>query len=118
VPVPFHELDSSTLAGGQIAPGDVAGLARAGVVMIVNNRPDGEEAGQPAGAAIEAAAQAAGLAYRHIPVAGQISPAQVEAMVEALDAAGEGKVLAFCRSGRRSAILWSLASARRAPGGA
>ena len=42
--------------------------------MIVNNRPDGEEPGQPAGDEIKAAAEAAGLDYRHIPVAGGFSP--------------------------------------------
>ena len=114
---PFQPLDPHTFAGGQIAPADVAELACAGVTIIVNNRPDGEEPGQPAGAAIEAAARAAGLASRHIPIASEISLAQVEAMAAALDAAGEGRVLAFCRSGRRSAILWSLAQARRAPRG-
>ncbi len=78
--------------------------------MIVNNRPDGEEPGQPAGAEIEAAARAAGIAYRHIPVAAGFSPEQVEAMNEALGAS-DGAVLAFCRSGTRSTYLWALARA-------
>ena len=112
----FHALDDDTLVSGQIRAEDVAGAAAAGVTLIVNNRPDGEETGQPRGAEIAAAAEAAGLAYRHIPVQGGVSAAQVEAMAEAFDQAG-GKVLIFCRSGTRSTYLWALARARRGADG-
>lgn len=105
-------IDEQMLVAGQIQPGDVAAAAALGVTMIVNNRPDGEEPGQPAGAAIDAAARAAGLGYAHLPVAGGIAPGQAEAMAAILDAA-EGKVLAFCRSGTRSTYLWALARALR-----
>jgi uncharacterized protein (TIGR01244 family) len=104
----MKQLDARIAVSGQIAPEDVAGLR---VAMIVNNRPDGEEPGQPASAAIEAAARAAGVAYRHIPVAGGFSPPQVARMAEALDAV-EGPVLAFCKSGTRSTFLWALARSR------
>lgn len=104
----FRQIDESMLVSGQIQPEDVQAAADAGVTMIVNNRPDGEQPGQPAGAAIEAAARAAGLDYRHIPVAGGLSPDLVQAMAEALDAA-EGKVLGFCAAGTRSTYLWALA---------
>jgi uncharacterized protein (TIGR01244 family) len=105
----MQRLDATVLVAGQIRPSDLAEAAASGIRTIVNNRPDGEEPGQPLAAEIEAAAQAAGLAYRHIPVAGGFSDAQVEAMAEAL---GEGPVLAFCRSGTRSTWLWALARAR------
>ena len=94
---------------GQIAPEDVAGLAADGVTRIVNNRPDGEEPGQPTGAAIEAAALAAGIAYHYVPVASGFSAKQVQAMAEATEA---GVTLAFCKSGTRSVLLWALARAR------
>lgn len=106
-------LDDRMFVAGQIQPCDVPTLAEQGVTMIVNNRPDGEEPGQPTGAEIEAAARAAGIGCRHIPVAGGFSPEQVEAMAEALGASG-GAVLAFCKSGTRSTYLWALA---RAAGG-
>lgn len=97
----------------QIAPEDIPALAAAGFVAIINNRPDGESAGQPAGGEIEAAAKAAGMAYTAIPVDHSgISPAQVQAMADALAAAG-GPVLAYCRSGTRSTHLWALAEASR-----
>ena len=96
----------------QIAPGDIPAIKAAGFTAIVNNRPDGEEPGQPSGDAIRAAAENAGLAYTAIPVthAGFSHP-QLDAMAAALAAAG-GPVLAFCRSGTRSCNLWALAEAK------
>ena len=107
----FRRLDDHVLVTGQIEPQDVAEAAAQGVTMIVNNRPDGEAPGQPPAAEIEAAARAAGLGYRHIPVAGGLSPDLVDAMDEAL-AASEGGVLAFCASGTRSTYLWALSRAK------
>lgn len=104
-----RQLDERTVVCGQIAPHDVAALAGDGVTMLVNNRPDGEEPGQPLAAEIEAAAEAAGIAYRFVPIIRGIGPADVEAMQEAVNRTGDGKLLAFCRSGRRSALALSLA---------
>jgi uncharacterized protein (TIGR01244 family) len=105
-------LDDRTLVAGQIAPADLPAIAAAGVTTIVNNRPDGEEPGQPTGEAIRAAAAAAGLAYRHIPVAGALSADQVAATA-ALLGESEDKILLFCRTGTRSTYLWALAEASR-----
>ena len=109
----IRKIDDSVSVSPQIAPEDVADIAAAGFVGIVNNRPDGEDAGQPEGAAVRAAAEAAGLAYTEIPVtqAGFSHP-QIDAMVQALDSAG-GPVLAYCRSGTRSCNLWALAQAKQ-----
>jgi uncharacterized protein (TIGR01244 family) len=79
--------------------------------MIVNNRPDGEDPGQPPAAEIEAAAEAAGIGYRHIPIARGMGPSDVESMRDAISAVGDGKMLAFCRSGNRSALVWAVARA-------
>ena len=106
----MKEIDDRILVAGQIDPEDVPAIVASGVTMIVNNRPDGEEPGQPASAEIEAAARAAGLDYRHVPVSTGISEDQVRAMGEALGAS-KGKALAFCRSGTRSTFLWALARA-------
>lgn len=113
----MKKLDEGMFVAGQIRPEDVAEASRHGVTKIVNNRPDGEEPGQPAAAEIEAAARAAGIAYVHIPVAGGFSPDQVAAMARALDEA-EGPVLAFCRTGTRSTFLWALARAGSGDDGA
>jgi len=105
----IRQLDERTLVSGQIAPHEVAGLAAQGVTMLVNNRPDGEEAGQPLAGDIEEAAAAAGIAYRFVPIIRGIGPADVEVMQEALREAEGGKLLAFCRSGTRSALALALA---------
>jgi uncharacterized protein (TIGR01244 family) len=105
----IRQLDDRTLVSSQIAADEVAGLAAQGVTVIVNNRPDGEEAGQPLGSQIEEAAAQAGIAYRHVPIFRGIGPADVEAMQEALAETKGGKLLAFCRSGTRSAFACALA---------
>ena len=103
----IRQLDEWTYIGGQILPDQVAGLAQMGVTLIVNNRPDGEEPGQPLGVEIEEAANAAGIEYRSIPIIRGIGPADAEAMNEAI-ASARGKTLAYCRSGTRSALAWAL----------
>lgn len=103
-----RQLDDKTHVSGQIRPDEVAGLAELGITMLVNNRPDGEEPGQPLGTEIEEAARAAGIDYRSIPIIRGIGPADADAMQDALKAT-DGKMLAFCRSGTRSALAWALA---------
>ena len=105
----IRKLDDRIWVSGQLASHEVAGLAQSGVTMLVNNRPDGEDAGQPRAAEIEAAAEQAGIAYRFVPIVRGIGPADVESMQEAMRAAGDGKLLAFCRSGTRSALACALA---------
>jgi uncharacterized protein (TIGR01244 family) len=105
----IRQLDDRTLVSGQIAPHEVAGLAEQGVTVLVNNRPDGEEPGQPLASEIERAAADAGIAYRFVPIIRGIGPADVETMQEALREAQSGKLLAFCRSGMRSAMVCALA---------
>lgn len=105
----IRQLDDRTLVSGQIAPHEVAGLAEQGIRVLVNNRPDGEEPGQPFASEIEEAAAAAGIAYRHVPIIRGIGPADVESMSEAIREAEGGKILAFCRSGTRSAMAIALA---------
>jgi uncharacterized protein (TIGR01244 family) len=110
----IRQLDEKTLVSGQIAPHEVAGLAQQGVTMLVNNRPDGEEPDQPLAGEIEQAAVAAGISYRFVPIIRGIGPADVEEMQKARRDAGDGKLLAFCRSGTRSAL--TLAVAQREEG--
>jgi len=109
----FRKLSDRVLASPQIDLADVAAAAAQGVTLIVNNRPEGESEDQTPGDAIEAAARAAGLGYVAIPVThAGFSEGQVKAMAEAL-AGTEGAVLAYCRSGTRSTLLWALAEASR-----
>jgi uncharacterized protein (TIGR01244 family) len=103
-------LDDKTLVSGQIELADLPELRRQGVTVIVNNRPDGEEPGQPSSAEMAAAAEAAGLDYRHIPISRGLGPAEVEEMVSAMTEVGDGRMLAYCRSGMRSTLAWAIAS--------
>ena len=105
----FKQLDAKTLVSGQIRPEDLHQAKAEGVTLVVNNRPDGEDAGQPTSDEIEAAARAAGLEYRHVPIDRGMGPTHVEAMRDAMHAAGDGKLLAFCRSGMRSTLAWAVA---------
>ncbi|MCL6741668.1 TIGR01244 family sulfur transferase [Sphingomonas sp. RB56-2] len=104
-----RQLDDKTLVNGQISPADIKELKALGVTLIVNNRPDGEDVGQPESDDIEAAAKAAGIDYRHVPIARGLGPSDVEAMREAMHATGDGKMFAFCRSGNRSTLAWAVA---------
>ena len=105
----FRKIDESISVAPQITVDQVAEAAKLGFAMIINNRPEQEEPGQPSGEAIREAARAAGLAYVAIPIApGGFTAAQVDATRKALDEAG-GPVLAFCRSGTRSTFCWALA---------
>ena len=105
----IRQLDDRTWVSGQIAPHEVAGLAEQGITVLANNRPDGEEPGQPLAGDIEQAAVAAGIEYRFVPIIRGIGPADIECMQEAMRATGDGKLLAFCRSGTRSALTLALA---------
>ena len=109
----LRKFDDQISVCGQITVESVAGLPAQGVTMLINNRPDGEDPGQPAAGDIEAAAERAGLAYRHIPIIRGMGPADVEAMDQAIEQANGGKVLAFCRSGNRSALVSALARRRQ-----
>ncbi|MCR2835292.1 TIGR01244 family sulfur transferase [Parerythrobacter lacustris] len=94
----------------QIRPGDMQELAGAGYRTVICNRPDGEEPGQPTVAAIREAAEAAGLAFHHIPVAGGAFPEPAIRSFADVRAAADGKVLAYCRTGTRSITLDALAN--------
>jgi uncharacterized protein (TIGR01244 family) len=107
-----RQLDENLLISAQITVADVAVLAGEGVTMLVNNRPDGEDPDQPLAADIEAAATRAGIAYRYVPIIRGIGPGDVDSMRDAIAEAGAGKLLAFCRSGTRSALVSALAQRR------
>lgn len=94
----------------QLRPSDMRGLADAGFSTVICNRPDGEEPGQATVASMREAAEAAGLAFHHIPVSGgEFPPVAIKAFAKVREEA-DGKVLAFCRTGTRSITLNALAN--------
>ncbi|WP_370031128.1 TIGR01244 family sulfur transferase [Qipengyuania mesophila] len=102
----------------QLRPEDLPALAKAGFRTLICNRPDGEENGQPEATEMAVAAEAAGMAFHHIPVSGGEFPvAAIEAFGRVRSEA-EGKVLAYCRTGTRSITLDALANCDRLEGDA
>jgi uncharacterized protein (TIGR01244 family) len=99
-------IDDRFATTGQLRPEDVAQLAQNGYVAILCARPDDEEPGQPAFAAIAREAEKHGIKAVHIPVTGAPTAAQVERFKEAMETI-DGPVLGYCRSGARSAALYS-----------
>ena len=108
----FIPLADDFLVSPQIGPADIAAAKDLGVALIINNRPDGEESGQPAGAEVDASARAAGIDYVAIPISGMnINPGHLDALEKAV-AGAKGRILAYCRSGTRSTVLRAFARAR------
>lgn len=108
----FRKLTDDVYASPQIGLDEVAAAREMGIALIVNNRPEGESDDQVPGDEIAAAARQAGIAYVAIPIShAGFAEHQVAAMAEAL-ASTSGPVLAYCRSGTRSTLLWALAQAK------
>lgn len=104
-------VDERVAVCGQLAPRDMKEIAAAGYSAVVNNRPDGEALfGQPRTSDLRRAAEQAGLVFLDLPFSGpHASAAQVRSFVELL-ADRPGKVVAFCKSGLRSTLLWGAAA--------
>lgn len=109
----FRKLTDTIFVAPQIGTDAIAAAKDMGVTLVINNRPEDESADQTPGPDIEAAAKAAGLDYIAIPVThAGFAEWQVTAMADALGNK-DGKILAYCRSGTRSTLLWGLARASK-----
>jgi len=107
----IRQLTPEYAVSPQIDPEDFAAVKAAGFARVINNRPDAEVPSTHHTAAMQAAAEAAGLEYVVNPViGGALTMANVTAQAEALSSA-TGPVLAYCASGNRSSICWALAKA-------
>lgn len=109
----FRKLTDTIFVAPQIDTDAISVAKDMGVTLVINNRPEDESADQTPGPDIESAAAEAGLDYIAIPVThAGFAEWQVTAMADALDKA-DGKILAYCRSGTRSTLLWALAQASK-----
>ncbi|MDG4903928.1 MAG: TIGR01244 family phosphatase [Mesorhizobium sp.] len=109
----YRQISEDYSVSGQIQPEDIVAIKDAGFKSIICNRPDDEQPGQPSADSVKAAAEAAGLAFRYIPViSGQLTMDNVEDQAEALDEL-EGPVFAYCRSGARCTNLYGLIQQQR-----
>jgi uncharacterized protein (TIGR01244 family) len=109
--LPFRPVSPDVCVAPQLTPEAMAEAARAGFRSVINNRPDFEHGSpQPTNADIEAAARAAGLEYRFLPVdSAYQSPEEIAAFAQMLKELPR-PILAFCRSGARSTRLFVAAS--------
>jgi uncharacterized protein (TIGR01244 family) len=105
------EISDKFSVSGQIDTSDLESLKAQGFTVIICNRPDYEDANQMLASDIESRVVELGMQFIHIPISGRGPNMQaVELSKQALDDAS-GRVLAYCRSGMRSVMLWSLATA-------
>lgn len=110
----FKPLSPAFSAAPQLSQADIARAAQDGFSTIVDNRPDGEDPGQPDAATMRGLAEQHGLTFAHIPVTpAAIGDADIAKMAAVL-ASAPGPVLGYCRTGTRAAMLWALTQAREA----
>lgn len=106
--VALKKLADDVFTGPQISPADIPDLVAQGFRSIICNRPDHEEAGQPEYAVIERAARAAGLEISYVPMDPvTFDDRDEDAFIDALKRLPH-PVLAYCKSGARSTMLYSL----------
>ncbi len=111
----IRKISSKIFVSPQIAPEDIPRLKDEGVRAIICNRPDGEGPDQPSFEEIESAAKSVGIEARYVPVqTGMVTDENVAQFAEALSDLPR-PLLAYCRSGTRSATLWSLNEAGQRP---
>jgi sulfide:quinone oxidoreductase len=109
---PLMELAPGIAAAGALSVADIEALAASGVKTIINNRPDGEDSGQLSADEARRLCAAHGIAYHHIPfVAATLTRADIDAFEAALKS-GPLPVVAHCRSGTRSTMIWALTRMR------
>lgn len=111
--LPIRQIDADVCVAPQLDAAAMQALADQGFKSVINNRPDFEGGpDQPTSAQVEAAARAAGLEYRHLPVSGAYQSPEEIAQFRALLGTLPRPILAFCRSGARSTKLYAAATQR------
>jgi uncharacterized protein (TIGR01244 family) len=95
----------------QIDPTDLPAIAQAGFTCVICNRPDEEVPSSHQAYAMQIATEAAGLEFVRIPVTHQGLNQDIIDQQKAAIVAATGPVLAYCASGTRSSIVWSLTQA-------
>ena len=97
----------------QIEPEDLADIAAQGFRTVIDNRPDSEIPMELSSEVMRIAAEAAGLRFVDNPVTHPtMTPERIRLQAEAM---ADGPVLAYCASGTRSSVLWSLVQAGQMP---
>ncbi|WP_170582749.1 bifunctional protein tyrosine phosphatase family protein/NAD(P)/FAD-dependent oxidoreductase [Ruegeria arenilitoris] len=104
----IRKISGALSVSPQVTLADIPAIKAAGFRAIICNRPDGEGSDQPTFEEIEAAAEKLGIEARYVPVqTGLVRDEDAQAFGHALTEL-PGPILAYCRTGTRSATLWSL----------
>jgi uncharacterized protein (TIGR01244 family) len=99
----------------QIEPSDAGSIRGAGFTDVICNRPDEEVTSDLSADAISAALSAEGVHFHVNPVRhGALTESEVARQAEII-ADAKGPVLAYCRSGTRSTIVWALGEGELSP---
>jgi uncharacterized protein (TIGR01244 family) len=107
------ELAPGLTAAGALSADNIEALAASGVKTIINNRPDNEDPGQLPAEEAQRLCASHGIAYHHIPfVAATLTTADIDAFESVLMKASHPMV-AHCRSGTRSTMIWALTRMRQ-----
>ncbi len=108
----FSEIAGKFFVAAQLEAKDLERAAKMGFRTIIINRPDGEGGdAQPGSVDMSKAAAANGLGVHYLPVRGfQITDEENVAAFANILKASEAPVLAYCKSGTRSAMLWAQAA--------
>ena len=92
----------------QLAPADLREVKAQGFNSVICNRPDFEASGQPAFREIEEVAREARLVVHYLPVqSGRPSPDDVDQFRKLLENVPK-PALAYCRTGTRSAMIYTM----------
>lgn len=102
----LYKLTAACSVASQIQASDIEKLKQNGFATIVCNRPDDEDFGQPSAAEISAECENHGLAFHHLPITNTGISAEMATAFRGIVAESDGQVLAYCRSGQRSSVLW------------
>jgi len=102
----IYKLSPLCSVAAQIQPTDVAVLKQNGYATIVCNRPDGEDLGQPTAASVALECERYGVAFHSLPISRNGISAEMADAFRQIVAECDDQVLAYCRSGQRSSVLW------------
>ena len=96
----------------QLTPADVEEAATLGIQSVICNRPDGEEDGQPTFSEVQQWLADAGIRHSvHQPVVAPQITTDDAAHFQVLCQQAPSSVLAYCRTGTRSSLLWGYTQA-------
>jgi uncharacterized protein (TIGR01244 family) len=104
--VQIYRLTESCSVAAQIQPDDVEALKQDGYSSIVCNRPDDEDYGQPSADSLALECERHGIAFHFLPVSRAGITTDMIVRFQTIVETSDGPVLAYCRSGQRSSVLW------------